>query len=150
MGQSLVKNYLHLVFSTKLRAPLIHPPYNTKLYSYLGGICNNLESQVVIVGGYTDHVHILCMLSKNITLVKLMEELKSHSSRWMKTKDQSLKNFYWQDGYGAFSVNPAEVETVVAYIANQQEHHRKKTFQQEYRAFLERYKVEYDEQYVWD
>jgi len=89
MGQSLVKNYLHIVFSTKLRVPIIHPPYNLELYSYLGGICNNLESQVLKVGGYSDHVHILCMLSKKIALMKLLEELKSHSSKWMKTKDMS-------------------------------------------------------------
>ena len=82
--------------------------------------------------------------------MKLREELKSHSSKWMKTKDESLRNFYWQDGYGAFSVNPAEVDTVMAYIDNQNEHHRKRTFQQEYRAFLKKYEVEYDERYVWD
>ena len=150
MGQSLVKNYLHIVFSTKLRAQIIHPPYNLELYSYLGGICNNLDSQVLKIGGYSDHVHILCMLSKKIALTILLEELKSHSSKWMKTKDISLKNFYWQDGYGAFSVNPTEVDTVKAYIDNQHEHHSKKTFQQEYIAFLKKYKVEYDERYLWD
>ena len=129
---------------------MIHPPYNPELYSYLGGICNNLDSQVVKIGGYSDHVHILCMLSKKIALTRLLEELKSHSSKWMKTKDATLKNFYWQDGYGAFSVNPAQVEYVITYIHNQQEHHRKKTFQHEYRAFLKKYKVDYDERYVWD
>lgn len=82
--------------------------------------------------------------------MKLVEELKSHSSKWMKTKDPSLANFYWQDGYGAFSVNPAEVDVVINYIANQQEHHRKKTFQEEYKATLDKYKVKYDERYVWD
>ncbi len=150
MGQSLVKNYVHIVFSTKHRQPLIHPPYDVELYSYMGGICNNLESPVIKIGGYTDHVHILCMLSKKIALMKLLEEVKSHSSKWMKTKDISLYNFYWQDGYGAFSVNPAEVDRVIAYIANQHEHHGKKTFQDEYRLFLKKYKVEYDERYVWD
>jgi REP element-mobilizing transposase RayT len=90
------------------------------------------------------------MLSKKIALTKLLEELKSHSSKWMKTKDESLKYFFWQDGYGAFSVNPTEVDIVIAYIDNQQKHHSKKTFQQEYRAFLKKYKVEYDERYVWD
>ena len=109
MGQSLVKNYIHIVFSTKLREPIIHPPYNLELYSYLGSICNTLESQVVKIGGYSDHVHILCLLSKKIALAKLLEELKSHSSKWMKTKDPSLKNFYWQDGYGACSVNPTKI-----------------------------------------
>lgn len=79
-----------------------------------------------------------------------MEELKSHSSKWIKTKSEAYKNFYWQDGYGAFSVNPAEVDRVIQYIANQHEHHRKKTFQEEYRAFLKKYKVHYDERYVWE
>lgn len=97
-----------------------------------------------------DHVHILCMLSKKVALMKLLEEVKSHSSKWMKTKDESLKNFYWQNGYGAFSVNPVQIETVVTYIENQHEHHRKKSFQEEYLAFLKKYKVEYDERYVWD
>ncbi len=82
--------------------------------------------------------------------MKLLEDVKSHSSKWMKTKDESLNNFYWQDGYGAFSVNQSEVDTVIAYIANQHEHHSKKTFQEEYREFLKKYNVEYDERYVWD
>ena len=150
MGQSLVKNYIHIVFSTKYRESLIHPPVEEELHSYLGGICNKLECQVIKVGGYTDHIHILCMLSKKISLMKLMEELKSHSSKWIKTQGKGYENYYWQDGYGAFSVNPSEVETVIAYIANQHKHHRKKTFQEEYRAFLKKYNVEYNEQYVWD
>ena len=82
--------------------------------------------------------------------MKLLEEVKSHSSKWMKTKDKTLSNFYWQDGYGAFSVNPAQIDRVIAYIENQHEHHRKKDFQNEYRAYLKKYKIEYDEKYVWD
>ena len=150
MGQSLVKNYIHIVFSTKHREPLIHPPVEAELHSYLGGICNKLDCQVLKVGGYKDHIHILCMLSKKIALVKLMEELKSHSSKWIKTKGVGYENFYWQDGYGAFSVNPVEVDTVIAYIANQHQHHDKKTFKDEYLAFLKKYQVEYDEKYVWE
>jgi putative transposase len=150
MGQSLVKNYLHIVFSTKHRQALIHPPFEGELHSYLGGICNELGSPPIKIGGYTDHIHILCMLSKKITLIKLLEEVKSHSSKWMKTKDERLANFYWQDGYGAFSVNPKQVDSVIDYIANQHQHHCKKTFQDEYRGFLKQYKVEYDERYVWD
>lgn len=149
MGQSLVKNYIHIVFSTKHRESLIHQPVEAELHRYLGSICNKLDCPVIKVGGYTDHIHILCMLSKKITLVKLMEELKSHSSKWIKTKGSEYSNFYWQDGYGAFSVNPSEVAIVVNYIANQKEHHRKKTFQNEYRAFLKKYEVEFDERYVW-
>ena len=150
MGQSLAQNYIHIVFSTKHRSPMIVPPYEQELHAYLGGVCKNLECHPVKIGGYTDHVHILCMLSKKMALMKLLEEVKSFSSKWMKTKDESLRNFYWQDGYGAFSVNPADVDKVVAYIINQHEHHKKITFQDEYRAFLKKYKVEFDERYVWD
>ncbi len=150
MGQSLVKNYIHIVFSTKNRIPIIYPPYEVELHNYLGGICKNMECLPIKIGGYRDHIHILCLLSKKITLMKLVEELKSHSSKWMKTKDESLKNFYWQDGYGAFSVNPSEVDMVIKYITNQHEHHSKAAFQDEYRAFLKKYAVEYDERYVWE
>ena len=150
MGQSLVRNYLHIIFSTKHRKPLIQGPFREDLHQYIGGICRNLECNPVKVGGYTDHVHILCMLSKKIALMKLLEEMKAHSSKWAKTQGPSLADFYWQDGYGAFSVSPSRVEVVKAYIENQEEHHRRKTFQDEFRAYLKRYKVEYDERYVWD
>ena len=150
MGQSLVKNYIHITFSTKHRVPLIHQPVEDELYSYIGGICKQLECSPIKIGGYTDHIHILCMLSKKIALMKLLEEVKAHSSKWMKTKGTMLKNFYWQNGYGAFSVNPSEIDKVITYIENQKEHHKKKTFQDEYRAFLTKYKVEYDERYIWD
>ena len=150
MGQSLVKNYIHLVFSTKYREPLIDEAIESELYAYLGGICNQLECQPIKIGGFTDHIHILCMLSKKTALMKLVEELKSHSSKWIKTKGETYRNFYWQGGYGAFSVNPAEMDVVVRYIENQKEHHRKKIFQEEYRAFLKKYTIEYDERYVWD
>jgi REP element-mobilizing transposase RayT len=150
MGQSLVKNYIHLVFSTKYRQPFIQPPVEAELHAYLGGICNQLECQPVKVGGYTDHIHLLCMLSKKLALMKLVEEVKSHSSKWIKTKGDAYKDFYWQNGYGAFSVNPSQTDRVVEYIANQHEHHRKRTFQEEYRIFLRKYQIEYDERYVWD
>ena len=150
MGQSLVQNYIHIIFSTKNREQIIHPPYEHELHSYLGGICKNLECHPIKIGGYTDHVHILCMLSKKITLIKLLEEIKSHSSKWMKTNDVSLKNVYWQNGYGVFSVNPSQVDTVIEYITNQHVHHNKITFQDEYRAFLKKYKVEHDERFLWD
>lgn len=150
MGQSLVKNFIHIVFSTKHRQPMIDKNVEAELHAYIGGICKNTGCTSLIVGGYTDHIHILCLLSKKVTLIKLVEEVKSHSSKWIKTKGEAYKNFYWQDGYGAFSVNPSEIDTVTAYIRNQKEHHDKKTFQDEYRAFLKKYNVEYDEQYVWE
>jgi len=150
MSQSLVKNYVHIVFSTKHRQPLIHPPYETELHSYLGGICKALECPVLAVGGYTNHVHILCMLSKKIALMQLLKEVKANSSKWMKTNDAALRNFFWQDGYGAFSVNPAEVDVVIKYINNQHAHHQKQSFKDEYRYYLEKYDITYDERYVWD
>lgn len=150
MGQSLVNNYIHIVFSTKYRRPLIKPPHEQELHAYLGGICKELECPVLIVGGYTDHVHILCMLSQKIPLMKLVQKLKANSSKWMKSKDKSLENFFWQDGYGAFSVNPSQVDVVVRYIKNQHVHHSKKSFQKEYKAILNKYKVDYNEKYVWD
>lgn len=163
MGQSLVKNYIHIVFSTKYREPLIHPSLESELHSYmcwsfasltariciLTGICNKLECQPVIVGGYTDHIHILCMLSKKIALMELVEKIKSHSSKWIKTKDKSLENFYWQNGYGAFSVNQGGLDRVKDYIKKQHEHHSIKSFQDEYIGLLYKHSVAFDERYVW-
>jgi putative transposase len=150
MPQSLVKNYMHLTFSTKHREHLITKNVQDELFNYLGGICRDLECFPVIVGGYLDHVHILCLLSKKLPLMKLLEELKSHSSKWIKTKGISFQNFYWQNGYSGFSVNPAEIDAVKRYISTQEEHHKKKTFKEEYRAYLKEYDIEYDERYVWD
>ena len=150
MGQSLVKNYVHIVFSTKYRQPFIHEKIEEDLFAYMGGICNNLECHVIKIGGYRDHVHILCMLSKKIALMKLLEEVKSHSSKWVKSKDKNLTNFYWQDGYAAFSVNPRGVERVASYIAGQAKHHGKHDFQDELRGLFKKNKMEFDERYVWD
>jgi putative transposase len=150
MSQSLARNYVHIVFSTKYRQPIIHEPVEQELYAYLGGICKIFECHPIKIGGYTDHIHILCMLSRKIALMKLLEEVKSHSSKWMKTKADNLKNFYWQDGYGAFSVSPTQVDDVINYIANQKAHHSKRTFKDEFRGLLKKYKVDYDERYVWD
>jgi len=150
MGQSLVKNYLHIIFSTKHRQPVIDTHVETELHHYLGGICKNIECQPLAVGGYTDHVHILCMFSKKITLISFMKELKVNSSKWIKTKGELYKDFFWQDGYGAFSVNPTQTEAVKNYISNQHQHHQKVGFKDEYRGFLNKYDVEYDERYVWD
>ncbi|MEQ8880194.1 MAG: IS200/IS605 family transposase [Cyclobacteriaceae bacterium] len=150
MPQSLVKNYIHIIYSTKGRQPLIDRSISEELFAYIGGICKNLECNPIVVGGYLDHVHLLCTLSQKVALMKLLEETKSHSSKWVKTKGNSYTNFYWQNGYGAFSVNPVDVDVVIKYIQNQEEHHTRKIFQQEYRSFLGRYKVDYDERYVWD
>ena len=150
MPQSHVCNCMHITFSTKNRFPFINKNIADELYKYMGGICKNLECNPIIVGGHLDHVHILCLLSQKIALMKLLEEVKSHSSGWIKTKSPELRNFYWQAGYGAFSVNPTEIDIVKKYIMEQEEHHRTKTFQEEYRAFLKKYQIDYDERYVWD
>jgi putative transposase len=150
MSQSLTKIYIHQVFSTKHRKHVLSPGIQPELYSYLGGICNNLECYPVKIGGFTDHIHILCILSKKITVITLLEEVKRNSSKWIKTKGEQFADFHWQNGYGAFSVNPAEIEIVAKYIEQQAEHHKKVNFQDEYRAFLKKYNVEYDERYVWD
>jgi putative transposase len=150
MSQSLVKNYVHIVFSTKHRQAFIQKPFEAELFTYLGGTCNKFDCQPIKIGGYFDHVHILCLLSKKIALMTLLEKVKSSSSKWFKSIDDSLENFYWQDGYGAFSVKPNDVDSVISYIENQHEYHSKKSFQDEYRGILKQYKVEYDERYVWD
>ena len=145
MGQSLVKNYIHIIYSTKNRQPFIQQEYEIELYKYLAGVCKAHDCAPIQVGGHLDHVHILCLLSKRMTIADLLEEVKTDSSKWMKKRAAELKNFYWQDGYGAFSVNPREVDMVTEYIQNQREHHSTKTFKDEYLAFLKKYKVEYDE-----
>jgi REP element-mobilizing transposase RayT len=150
MGQSLAKNLIHLIFSTKHRAPLLAADLRPDLHAYLGGILREWHSPALRVGGVEDHVHILFQLSKNHALARVVEEVKKGSSKWIKTKAAELRGFHWQNGYGAFSVSPSNVPAVDRYIANQEEHHRRLTFQDEFRGFLKRHGVEYDERYVWD
>ena len=150
MPQSLSKVYVHLIFSTKNRESIIDDRIKNDLYDYLGGICKGLECNPIRVGGHKNHVHILCLLSRKVPQMKLLEEVKKQSSKWIKTKGPAYSNFYWQDGYGIFSINPTETDMVVDYIDSQHEHHKKKSFQDELRAFLKKYKVDYDERYVWD
>lgn len=150
MPQSLSKVYTHIAFSTKERRPLITDDVKGRLWAYLGGICKSLECNPVQVGGHHDHVHVLCALSRKITQASLIENLKKSSSRWMKSLGPSLSDFYWQDGYGIFSINPTQTDAVVDYIRNQAEHHKTRSFQDEFRTFLKKYGAEYDEKYVWD
>ena len=150
MPQSLSKVYVHIIFSTKIRQNLIDDKIENLLYEYLGGICKGLECNPVKVGGHKNHVHLLCLLSRKVSQMKLLEEIKKQSSKWIKTKSQAYSNFYWQDGYGLFSINPTETNKVIDYIQLQQEHHKHKSFQDEFIAFLKKYQVEYDERYIWD
>jgi putative transposase len=150
MPQSLSQIYIHIVFSTKHREAILHKTVQSRLYSYIGGVCNAVDSIPLKVGGYYDHVHILCKLSRKIAVMKLLEEVKEGSSKWIKTMGPEYINFHWQDGYGVFSVNPTEVDVVSNYIENQEAHHSNKNFQDEFRYFLKKYGVDYDERYVWD
>ena len=150
MAQSCSQVYVPITFSTKDRLPLIDKEIKPRLIEYLGGVCRKLECTPLQVGGTKDHVHILCILSKKITQIKLLEEVKKSSSKWIKTIAPKYRNFYWQNGYGIFSVNPSEIDVVIEYIKNQEEHHKTRTFKEEYLAFLKKYKIEYDEKYLWD
>ena len=150
MPHALSKVYVHMTFSTKERYPFIDDSVSERLWEYLGGICKGMECQPVRIGGCADHVHILCLLSQKVTQVKLLEEVKKQSSRWIKTVDAQYSKFYWQEGYGIFSVNPSEVDVVVDYIINQKTHHQKRSFKNEFLAFLKKYNIEYDERYIWD
>ncbi len=150
MPQSLSKVYLHLTFRTKNSEALIDEAIESDLFEYLGGVCKGMECNPLRVGGTSDHVHILCTLSRSVTQADLLEVLKKKSSKWIKTKGEKYKHFYWQHGYGVFSVNPTETDVVAAYIENQKEHHRTKTYKEELLAFLRKYGVDYDERYLWD
>ena len=150
MPQSLSFLLIHLVFSTKDRSPALCTAIRPGLYAYLSTVARNAECECYRVGGAADHVHLAIRLSRTISVAKLVEELKISSSKWLKTQAPELAGFAWQRGYGAFSVGPADLEALRHYIDTQEEHHRTRTFQDEYRAFLTKYGMDYDERYVWD
>lgn len=150
MAQSLSNVLVHLVFSTKHRARLIDEAVEADLHAYLAGIAKRLDCSPHKIGGVEDHVHLACSQSRTITIADLVQELKQSTSRWIKTRGERYKAFEWQSGYGAFSVSQSHLEALRKYIASQREHHRDETFQNEFRTLLERYRVDYDERYVWD
>jgi REP element-mobilizing transposase RayT len=149
MAQTLTCLRVHVVFSTKNRLPLITPEVEPELYAYLGGTMKNLDSPCLAAGGTSNHVHLLISQSKTMALSRLMEEIKKSSSKWIKTKSPALRTFAWQDGYGAFTIGQSQVEALQRYIAGQKERHKKLTFEQELIAFLKKYRVPYDERYLW-
>ena len=150
MAQSLSSILIHLVFSTKFREPLITPDVEPALHAYLSVVFRNCKSPSLLVGGQTDHIHALFALHRTCAVADVVEEVKKSSSKWIKTQGREWRDFQWQAGYGAFSIGQSNVETVKRYIANQKEHHRHKTFQDEFRGLLEKYEISYDERYVWD
>lgn len=150
MPQSLSYLLTHLVFSTKDRAPVLDATVRPALHAYLATVARNVDCECFRVGGVADHVHLAVRQSRTITMGQLIEELKTSSSKWLKTQSPALAAFAWQRGYGAFSVGPSDLNALLHYIDIQEEHHKTRTFQDEYRAFLKKYGIEYDERYVWD
>ncbi len=150
MPQSLSLVIVHVIFSTKDRHPFLDSDTRPKLHAYLATVARNIGCEAYRVGSVADHVHLAIRLSRTVTLADLVQELKTSSSKWLKTQSSALAAFAWQRGYGAFSVGPLDLEALRHYIDTQEEHHRTRTFQEEYRAFLTKYGIEFDERYVWD
>ncbi len=150
MPQSLVRMLVHIVFSTKNRADLIVPEIENDLFGYMHGIVENNNSKLIVANGTTNHVHLLISIGKIVSISGLVGDIKRDSSSWIKKQDAKFSQFYWQEGYGAFSVGQTEDEMVIKNIKNQKEHHKTKDYKTEFRGFLKKYNVEYDERYVWD
>jgi REP element-mobilizing transposase RayT len=150
MPQSLTKLYAHLIFSTKNRQPFLDDAIRPRVHAYLATTIRDMDCPWVVVGGVADHVHILFDMGKMHAPVKFVERAKRASSKFVKTLGTEYQTFYWQRGYGMFSVSPILRDEAESYVRNQEEHHRTRSFQEEYRALLQRYGIAFDEQYVWD
>ena len=151
MPQSLARIWVHLIFSTKNRYPFLSDKQiRLDAHAYLATVLRNHECETLIVGGVEDHVHALFALSRNYSIADIVKKIKIASSKSVKEKSLALQKFGWQRGYGAFSVSQSQLDQVTRYIERQEEHHKRVTFQDEFRAFLKKYKVDYDERYVWD
>ncbi len=151
MPQSLSRIYLHIVFPTKNRERLLTDlDLRKSLHAYVGATMKQLDCTPVEIGGVEDHLHILCLFPRTRSVAEVVKETKRVSTKWLQEQMVELRDFHWQAGYGVFFVSQSNVEAVVDYIRRQEEHHRTVTFQDEYRAFLRKHAVEYDERYVWD
>lgn len=149
MAQSLSKIYLHIIFHIKTTSPRIREIDLDRVHAYIGQLVNETNCIHIWADGVEDHVHVLCMLGREVTVAHLVEEIKRNSSRWIKSIDACYHQFAWQGGYAALSVSQSVVDKTLAYIKNQREHHKKYSFQDEYREFLKLYNIEYDERYVF-
>lgn len=150
MPQSLAKIYIHVIFSTKNRQPLLAEGWRDELFQVAGGVTNGIGCQSLIVGGVADHVHLLFQMSRVISLGDAVGRIKANSSLWINQTRGLRRKFHWQAGYAGFSVSQSNLETVRQYIHRQPEHHTRQSFQDELRQWLERYKIQWDERYVWD
>lgn len=149
MSQSLSKLYIHAIFHVKNDGCLIRTEDEKEIYAYIGGTIKISKSIPIIVNGTENHIHVMCIMSKNISLAGLLEDIKTNSSRWMKTLGPHYREFAWQGGYAGYSVSQSKVPVVENYIRNQKEHHKKQTFQEEYVLFLKENRVDYNEDYLW-
>ena len=150
MPQSLAKILVHFVFSTKGRAPLISDRVRDDLHAYIGGIVQHYSGTLLKAGSVEDHIHLLIAHPRTASPAKMVEEIKSGSSKWLKTKPGFAANFHWQNGYGAFSISPSHRRAVETYIGRQREHHLTTNFQEEYRQLLSKYEIAFDERFLWD
>jgi REP-associated tyrosine transposase len=150
MAQSLSKIYVHAVFSTKNREPCLADQWHEELCTVLGGAINGQNCQSIIAGGVADHVHLLFALGRTVSIATVIGNIKSSSSAWIGQTRGLKVPFHWLSGYGAFSVSQSNLESVRNYILNQREHHKHQSFQDEFREWLRRYEIEWDERYVWD
>jgi REP element-mobilizing transposase RayT len=148
MASTHTSLHYHLIFSTKARAPAIEPNLRARIHSYLGGVIRGIEGVALDIGGTADHVHLLVGLKPTHTLADVLRILKGDSSKWIH-EELGQRDFAWQEGYGAFTVSKSDVDAVRRYVRDQEEHHRKRSFQEEYRALLERHGIEFDERYLW-
>ncbi|MFG0286148.1 MAG: IS200/IS605 family transposase [Phycisphaerales bacterium JB039] len=149
MASTLTSILLHIVFSTKNREACIAEAIEPDLHAYIGGICRNNGSALRAAGGTSDHIHLLVSQAKTISTSDLLQQIKGDSSEWIKTRGGEFAGFRWQEGYGAFSIGQSQVGALRRYLAGQKEHHRTRSFQEEFLELLRKYKVEYDERYIW-
>ena len=152
MPQSLAKVAIHIVFSTKNRRRwLKDAALRKELYAYMATILrDNVDSPVLLINGVDDHIHALCLLSRKFAIMKVIEEMKTETTKWVKKQSTETADFAWQAGYGVFSVSESNIPQVKDYIANQEEHHKTMSFQEEFRALCKRHNIELDERYAWD
>jgi len=149
MANSYLSLYIHVVFSTKGRGAMILPDLQNRLWAYMGGIARENRMKALSIGGMQDHVHMLLSLPGPLPVAKAVQLIKGGSSKWVHDTFVDLRRFAWQEGYGAFSVNVSLLEETIRYIEGQAQHHKQKTFQEEYIEFLKRHHIDYDERFVW-
>jgi len=149
MSHSYISSLMHCVFSTKERAPLIDSELELRLWPYIGGIARENRMRALAIGGTTDHVHALLSLPSSMAVAKGVQLIKGGSSKWVHDTFPAYQTFAWQEGYGAFSVSSSQMEKTIAYIDAQKEHHRKRSFEEEFLEFLEKHRIEYDPRYVF-